>query len=103
MFVCYVAVTALSECFCQNAEIRSSVSFLRRTHDQKPRCVFVTKPQRDAIIELAKSYSSFLYRGGSSFEIAANAKRLNAAQEVFGVELYPRHMLEALELRKDAA
>jgi hypothetical protein len=64
---------------------------------------FVTKPQRDAIIELANACTSFLYRGGSSFEIAANAKRLNAAQDVFGVELYPRHMLEALELRKDAA
>jgi len=70
---------------------------------KSPAVYFVTKPQRDAIIELAKSYSSFLYRGGSSFEIAANAKRLNAAQDVFGVELYPRHMLEALELRKDAA
>jgi hypothetical protein len=62
----------------------------------------VTKPQRNAIIELAKAYTSFLHRGGSSFEIAANAKRLNAAQDMFGVELYPRHMLEALELRKEA-
>jgi len=77
--------------------------FLRRTMTKSPAVYLVTKPQRDAIIELANAYTSFLYRGGSSFEIAANAKRLNAAQDVFGVELYPRHMLEALELRKDAA
>jgi hypothetical protein len=70
---------------------------------KSPAVYRVTKPQRNAIIELAKAYNSFLYRGGSSFEIAANAKRLNAAQDVFGVELYPRHMLEALELRKGAA
>jgi hypothetical protein len=63
----------------------------------------LAKPHRDAVIELAEAYASFVGHGGTSFEIAANAKRLHAAQDVFGVELYPRHMLEALELRKDAA
>jgi hypothetical protein len=59
----------------------------------------VTEPQRDAVIELAEAYASFAGHAGTSFEIAANAKRLHAAQDVFGVELYPRNMLEALELR----
>jgi hypothetical protein len=70
---------------------------------KSPAVYHVTKPQRDAIIELAKAYTSLLCRGGSSFEIAANAKRLTAAQDAFGVELYPRHMLEAPGLGKDAA
>lgn len=59
------------------------------------RIFFIAPPQRQAIIELAVGYATFLNEEerGTIQSVRKAAKRLRDAQDAFGIELIKRHQL----------
>jgi hypothetical protein len=60
------------------------------------RIFFIAPPQRQAIIELAVGYATFLNEEerGTIQSVRKAAKRLRDAQDAFGIELIERHKLD---------